>query len=392
MWGRIRAVASPRTSIPRRRAPSFGRSQAPNYTGDGEPAWNATDGGVYSTQSTLGNLIELAPDSPGVNASILWDGDLLSEVQDHRFNDQNGAYELLAFTVTKWDYETNQAVPLLDSTEISSNNGTKGNAGLIADILGDWREGIIARSSTDNSKVRIYSTTMPCLLEDQAYREGIAWQNVGYNQPANLSHLLSENVVIAQLHVDEQETTDRSVRLHFTPANDGTYGHAITAYEIYRSENGGAYWQSKTVPVKRLKKDSNGNYLYTDQKLKDATEYAYKIAAVVDGKTSFMSRAATIKTNTSVVNKGALQKLYDANQDRRQGAYTNASWSAFTNALAHAKSVLDNPAATQDEVNTAQQNLKAAIAGLRENPPAVPWWMEPLNLLHHILEWILSNL
>ena len=63
---------------------------------------------------------------------------------------------------------------------------------LSADILGDWREEIVLCDAEDPSKLHIYTTTIPTehrlytLMHDPMYRLGIAWQNVGYNQPPHL--------------------------------------------------------------------------------------------------------------------------------------------------------------------------------------------------------------
>jgi hypothetical protein len=71
---------------------------------------------------------------------------------------------------------------------LSSNNGTKSTPCLSADILGDWREEVIWRSSANN-ELRIYSTIIVAtnrfytLMHDPQYRCAIGWQNTGYNQP-----------------------------------------------------------------------------------------------------------------------------------------------------------------------------------------------------------------
>lgn len=268
----------------------------PDYSGSDSPHWNSKNGGVYSTMSDLDNLIVLTGNSPASNGTIFWDGDLLTEIQDHIFDEE--PYLPLGFVISKWDYENNTEVPLMESSEVFSNNGTKGNAGLVADILGDWREEIIVRSASDDSKVRIYATTIqtdyvvPCLLENRAYREGIAWQNVAYNQPANLDYLLSEGLVTAELKTGE--ITADTIEVRFTPASDGVNGHAITAYEIYRSTGNAEYEIAAVIPVEELQADeSTGEYRFTDRNLNSETEYAYKAAAVVDEKTSFMSRAVS---------------------------------------------------------------------------------------------------
>ena len=131
---------------------------------------------------------------PSINFSLFWDGDLLMELFD--YNNQN------SYTpqVQKWNYLKEKTDILLTATGTTTSNGTKGNAGLIADLYGDWREELVVRCSADRSKIRIYSTSIPteysipCLLTDRAYREGIAWQNTAYNQPANLTNLISKDV------------------------------------------------------------------------------------------------------------------------------------------------------------------------------------------------------
>ena len=68
------------------------------------------------------------------------------------------------------------------------NNGTKSNPCLSADILGDWREEVLVRT-TDNTELRLYVSPLPtdyrinCLMEDIPYRLSVATENVGYNQP-----------------------------------------------------------------------------------------------------------------------------------------------------------------------------------------------------------------
>ena len=57
--------------------------------------------------------------------------------------------------ISKWEYEKEREVELLDgrNSGCESNNGSKSNPCLCADILGDWREEIIARQATTKSCV-----------------------------------------------------------------------------------------------------------------------------------------------------------------------------------------------------------------------------------------------
>ncbi len=234
----------------------------PTYLGSDEPSWDSTDGGLFSTTSTMEELVLLSEETPASNFSILWDGDLLSEVFDHSFNKVD--YYPISINVKDWDYENDTNVTQLESTEVLTSNGTKGNAGLVADVMGDWREEIIARCADDDSNIRIYATTieteyaLPTLMEDDDYRMGVAWQNVGYNQPANTSYLISEGVVTAKL--TEKATTSAAISFLFTEASDGTYGHEIEGYEIYRAQGDGAYELIDSVPVDALvEADANGD-------------------------------------------------------------------------------------------------------------------------------------
>ncbi len=315
---------------------------SPTYESNDEPSWDSTDGEVYSSWSSIqmsnadtkveeSNLIKLSDSNPAANFSIFWDGDLLSEIQDHRFNNKGTNYFPIAATIYKWDYENQKQVPLLDSTEIWSNNGTKGNMGLVADILGDWREEIITRTNDSagqpNNKVRIYSTTIhtdyvvPCLLENLAYREGVAWQNVGYNQPANLDYMLSQGLVTAQLvQTEDIKNSPSQVSVLFSKANDGLYGHEVTGYEVYRAkmtkgadgkltETAEGYQKIQTIQNSELETytgdvpedlfvtaPKTDVYKFTDATVEENTNYGYKIAAIVDAKTSYKSKRLDVLT------------------------------------------------------------------------------------------------
>lgn len=141
--------------------------------------WNRR--GLYNVK---GERISAAPAS--TNFAIWWDGDLLREILDRNFID-------------KWDYENEKQIRLFTAEGCSSNNGSKATPALSADILGDWREEVIFRTS-DNQSLRIYTTTIPTvhrlytLMHDPQYRMSIAWQNVGYNQPPHTSYFLGEGM------------------------------------------------------------------------------------------------------------------------------------------------------------------------------------------------------
>ncbi|SCP98236.1 rhamnogalacturonan lyase family protein [Anaerobium acetethylicum] len=310
-------------------------------------AWNGTDGGMYTGLSTLDNMMKISDSTPSINFSLFWDGDLLSELQDHTFN--QAAYVPVSTNITNWNFETGESEILLESTEIFTSNGTKGNMGLVADVLGDWREEIIARTSADASKIRIYTSTIetdysiPCLMEDHAYRLGVAWQNVGYNQPTNLSYLLSEGLVTAKLSV--AATEGNLVELSFTKASDGTYGNEIEAYEIYRAEGDGDYSLIDSVAVDELT-EAEAGYVYRDITAEPLTDYSYMVAPVVAGKTSYVSNAVNASTTEGIKSVGEAADAEDIIEDT---------------VLAEGKSLADLFQKTVDIVNSADETVAMEI-------------------------------
>lgn len=122
------------------------------------------------------------------NMAIWWDGDLLRELLD-------------GVNIDKWDFENNVSYRIFSGEEYNlvKNNGTKSNPCLSADILGDWREELIARTA-DNKELRIFSTPIPTtyrlytLMHNPHYRLSIAWQNVAYNQPPHTNFYFGDGM------------------------------------------------------------------------------------------------------------------------------------------------------------------------------------------------------
>jgi rhamnogalacturonan endolyase len=184
----------------------IGRAMAadidPRYKG--WEMWSAA-GGLYNASG-----LQIATSHPtSMNFGIWWDGDLLRELLD-------------GTSIYKWDYLTNTQKRTVDFSpyNVLSNNSTKANPGLSADILGDWREEVIYRSE-DSKQLMIFSTAIPTdhklytLMHDPQYRVAIAWQNSGYNQPphpgfylgADMEPQEQPNVEIVALEKQDQEIT-----------------------------------------------------------------------------------------------------------------------------------------------------------------------------------------
>lgn len=156
----------------------------------GDEFWSSI-AGLYDAK---GNLIcNEKPSS--TNFAIYWDGDLTRELFDHIYDSKaaEGTPK-----IDKWDYKNKKTVNLLTAEGTATNNTTKGNPCLQADILGDWREEVVLRS-TDSTELRIYTTTIPTshrlytLMSDPVYRLGVAWQNTAYNQPPHASYYIGED-------------------------------------------------------------------------------------------------------------------------------------------------------------------------------------------------------
>ena len=121
-----------------------------------------------------------------LNNRIYWDGDLLDEI----LNSAGG--EGRAAAIFKWGGSR-----IWTSDGAVNNNSSKCNPSAQGDILGDWREELVLRTS-DNSAMRIFCTNYTTnyaiysLWHDHVYRNGMCWQNVGYNQPPHTSFFLGE--------------------------------------------------------------------------------------------------------------------------------------------------------------------------------------------------------
>lgn len=72
------------------------------------------------------------------------------------------------------------------------------------------------------------------------------------------------------------------------------------------------------------------------------------------------------KAEIVVADKSALQSQVNEAKKLDEKAYTAESWAAFKTALAAAQQVLDNPKASQAEVDDALDALQTAIVGLKE--------------------------
>ncbi|MFE1644866.1 hypothetical protein ACFM35_04725 [Microbacterium sp. P01] len=159
----------------------------------GDAAWNSP---VGSLKSATGD--QLSTDIPAANFVTWWDGDLSREITDH---DYDVATSTGVPTISKWDAATKTETELLRMDGTSTNNTTKGNPVVQADLFGDWREEVAVRHA-DGTGIRIYTTTdatdsrLPTLMHDSQYRVGVAGQNSAYNQPPNPSFFIGTGMAV----------------------------------------------------------------------------------------------------------------------------------------------------------------------------------------------------
>lgn len=115
------------------------------------------------------------------NQRIFWDGDMYDELLDG-YSSKNCPI-IIKGTGMQEAYFSNAV----------TNNDTKNNPCLIADLFGDWREEFIARSRNNESLI-VYTTKiltenkLYTLMHDRAYRMQVACQNAGYNQPPHIGY------------------------------------------------------------------------------------------------------------------------------------------------------------------------------------------------------------
>jgi rhamnogalacturonan endolyase len=138
--------------------------------------WSAIGSGTYNCKGE-----KISNNKPSLRFRIYWDGDLQDELLD-------------GGVISKWNGTS--------ASNLFTTSGTGSNTFpcLSADILGDWREEVIRYDAADPSKIRLYTTNIPTehrlytLMHDPIYRLGIAWQNVGYNQPPHLGFYIGDGL------------------------------------------------------------------------------------------------------------------------------------------------------------------------------------------------------
>ncbi|MDF2575383.1 MAG: rhamnogalacturonan lyase, partial [Agromyces sp.] len=198
-----------------------GRSMIGDVRADvpGIEVWASMPNGTEGSGLLSASGSPLESGTPGTNQSIRWAADLTTQIVD-------GAQEVTP-TIKDWTRGT-----LLTADGTRTNNSTKGNPSLVADVLGDWREELLVRT-VDSSALRIYTSTevtthkLPTLMHDVQYRAEVARQNTTYNQPSYTSYYFASDMDFANVPVRTTAATPREPKF-VDPRGSGS-DHVIVA-------------------------------------------------------------------------------------------------------------------------------------------------------------------
>lgn len=159
--------------------------------GDLDPATRGLETWGYTTRDAYGTTMAQLQ-TIGTNQNIKYAADMTTQIITSS-SSTNGNVK-----VARLD-ENGKIRTLQDCAGTATNNGTKGNAALVADVLGDWREEIILRT-TDSSALRIYVSDevtthkLYTLMHDAQYRAMVACQQTSYNQPSYTSFYFASDI------------------------------------------------------------------------------------------------------------------------------------------------------------------------------------------------------
>lgn len=214
--------------------------------------------------------------SSSINFRIFFDGDLYEEYTDRGHVDSWNSGQKTWERVYVFGYNN-----IIDGTKVqwaaNTNNDTKYNCCLQADIIGDWREESIFWTKVNGKYfLTIYPTTIPSdyklpwLRDDHIYDMAVAWQNCGYNQPPHLGYSpveyykqLSKVTPPASLTKHGEGSSSQSVRKGDPIVNFSYSWENATGVTVSGLPNGVTYSinnAEKTVYISGVANDNAGDY------------------------------------------------------------------------------------------------------------------------------------
>jgi rhamnogalacturonan endolyase len=173
-----------------------GKDTGRGMVGDVDPSHPGLETWAVGLWTAAGERI--STNAPGTNMNIKWAADMTTQIVNGTGNG----------TTTIDDWKKGR---VLTATDTRTNNGTKGNPSLVADILGDWREELLVRTA-DSSAIRIYTSTevtnhkLYTLMHDAQYRAEVARQSTTYNQPSYTSFYFGSDTNWANVPVPSFST------------------------------------------------------------------------------------------------------------------------------------------------------------------------------------------
>ena len=299
----------------------------------GYQVWSSASGGTYNAS----DYTQISTNQPNWgNFLVYWDADLQRELLDSIGSSSPSP------VILKWHvYEDGTAEPwrLLSLYNYPSqyaskcNNGTKGNPCLSADILGDWREEIICRSS-DDTKLYIYTSTevtdyrMYTLMHDSQYRTAIAWQCNMYNQPPHPSFYIGAgmdeppvpNIQLVETEPSVFSTNPAAFAVEPTAESDTVV--SMAAVEATSTEGSVEYMFTEiTGNAGATSSQWQASAYYTDSGLEPLTKYIYRVRMRDSaGNISSTSSPAEVITNCSL-DTAMVYYRFDGDSADENGVY-----------------------------------------------------------------------
>ena len=239
------------------------------------------------------------------NFRIYWDGDLLEEGLDGASSREG------ASRVFKAD---GSIVFTADGT--ANCNWTKNTPSATGDILGDWREEIVARTS-DNKYIRVYTTNFPTeyrnytLWHDHQYRQGMVWESVGYNQPPHASYFIGEleNITVAPPPFTMTGRTEIANGGSIGSGNDGQHVIVCETNDTEITVADGASPSVATFNVPSWVQGTNSTNTSGNPKI----NYLYYACNVKGG--AFTGDTRLVKQGDGTLTLPAVEQTYTGNTD-----------------------------------------------------------------------------
>ncbi|MCA5892252.1 rhamnogalacturonan lyase [Isoptericola sp. NEAU-Y5] len=164
----------------------------------GLEVWASMPDGTDASGLLSASGEQLGAATPGTNQSVRWAADGSTQII-------TGAGDVTP-QIVDGDGTVRET---LEGTR--TNNGTKGNPSLVADVLGDWREEVLVRTA-DSSALRLYlstevaDTAMYTLMHDPQYRAEVARKQTTYNQPSYPGFYLASDTDWSQVPLPRTST------------------------------------------------------------------------------------------------------------------------------------------------------------------------------------------